>query len=221
MFDKIVGRIKSIFGSVPVHAAATYKEAFELAVAFTNSKGFVLDSDKGDVQYHALVEELAGALSEQNAQYKARGLDPLVAFGGDCGNVHVQVLKYIQKYYPYTDANLVMGEVSIGQDGFSFDQATFLKWQETGAPEILDCHVWIAIGSDYIVDCTLGTYINTRIVKSSSSKACGGVICGSPNDLKIIKINGLAHIDPIGFNKVIYRPVAIGLSALEAIGPRS
>ncbi|KAB0317173.1 MULTISPECIES: hypothetical protein [Vibrio diabolicus subgroup] len=201
----------------------SYEDLIVEAEGFTREQGFAFDTTKRGSSLddlETLVTELANILAgDVIPVYKMNGFhDVATRFGGDCGNVHVAILSFIQKYYPSVNANLTVGEfVTDGESQFPFNQEKCLEWLKNGAPEILDCHTWITIDDNIILDCTVGTYVNTRL---SDSKTFGGIVWGKMGELNVTRISNFEHKDPHDINGISYHPVILGMSAFSKFAPR-
>lgn len=201
-----------------------FSTSFNHAIGFTLGRNMQLDTERDllsqPYQPEAisnLTKELAGALQEQLDASKRHGYDPMVRFGGDCGNVHFLALSFIQKYYPDLPANLTIGEIRFNREAkFSFSEDKFLRWQKA-RPNLLDCHVWVTVGCDTIVDLTVGTYINDRILKSTKF---GGIFHGSPGQLIWNPIVGVENQMP-DTSSLEYLPVVLGRKAFLSIVPKA
>ena len=89
------------------------------------------------------------------------------------------------------DANFTMGNVTIDENGgFAFSQKKFIDWVCSGHGSVFDCHSWVTVGKDHIIDATIATYINTR---RQGVMKFGGVLCGMPRSLKCIAIAQEPH----------------------------
>lgn len=169
----------------------TYDQLFEESKKFTSHNNLTLDTiveGQSKINLQNLIYDLTTLISDFTEKYKAYGFDPITRFGGDCGNVHFSVINFIKDNYPSIQANITIGDISIGnQTHFPFNQKKCLAWLKKGSPEIFDCHAWITINNDYILDCTIGTYINTRIdpecEKNKENNLYGGLIHGQENHL--------------------------------------
>ena len=198
-----------------------YKYKFIHAINFTRNKKFKPDCSaicgKLPANVERIPEEIASMIPEILQTYANLGYTPLISFGGDCGNVHVSILKYIQKNYPNIPANLTIGEVNIGRAAyFKFTESKFIHWLKE-KPEILDCHTWITIGRDTILDATLPTYINTRL---DNTQKIGGVLFGLHGKFEIANVPHMVNLSPcIRGGGIRYEPTAVGYAAFQAIAP--
>ena len=205
-----------------------YEDLFKKAVTFTAEQKFTLDShtvSDCEESVSRLITEVSNILVNEIPKYHDYGFDPIVRFGGDCGNIHYAILNFIKSHYPSVSANMTIGEVSVSnQSGFEFDQAKCIEWLENGSPQVLDCHAWITINNDYILDCTIGTYINTRIdsdyEKNKTKNLFGGLIFGNVDNLQRIAFYGLRDKAPQDYLDVKYNPVILGIEAFSALAPR-
>lgn len=208
--------------------SGAYVNLFEKAKSFTAEQNFTLDSNSirdCEESISQLITEISHILVNEIPKYLEHGFNPIVRFGGDCGNIHYAILNFIKNYYPTISANITIGEVSVSnQSGFEFDRAKCIAWLKNGSPHVLDCHTWITINNDYILDCTIGTYINTRIDPDSdtnkSENLFGGLIFGNVDNLQHIAFHGLSDKTPQDYLKLKYSPVILGLEALSALAPR-
>ncbi|BBQ86653.1 TPA: hypothetical protein I9Y23_004728 [Kluyvera ascorbata] len=205
----------------------TYRHLFEDAKIFTIEKQFSLDSypmNDCEANVSDLIEELSGLFFEYTKNYLNHNFNPIIKFGGDCANVHLQILCFINEYYRSISANITIGEVLLSEQlGFKFNQDRCIEWLEHGSPPIFDSHAWITINNDYILDCTIGTYINTRIDPDSatnkSEELYGGLIFGHADNLQHIAFSNLKGKTPQEYLKIKYTPVIIGKSALYMLAP--
>ncbi|MGZ0753333.1 hypothetical protein [Kluyvera sichuanensis] len=206
----------------------TYRNLFEDAKKFTIEKQFPLDSypmNDCEANVSELVKELSGLFFDYTNNYLNHNLNPIITFGGDCANVHFQILRFINDHYRSISANITIGEVLLSEQlGFKFNQNKCVEWLENGIPPIFDCHAWITINNDYILDCTIGTYINTRTAPDSainkSEELYGGLIFGHADNLQHIAFRNLKGITPKEYFKIKYTPVILGKTALNKLGPR-
>lgn len=225
MINKIIDFFKNKFRSAN---DVTYGSLFEGAKNFTTEKGFSLDSQTisdCETSVSELIEELSGLFYDFTSKYHDHNFDPVVKFGGDCANVHLKILDFIKNYYPSVSANITIGGVLLSEGaGFKFDQDKCIEWLENGSPKIFDSHAWITINNDYILDCTIGTYINTRIApdcnNNRSEELFGGLIFGNVDNLQHIAFSNLKGKMPQEYLKIKYTPVILGMKALYAIAPR-
>lgn len=209
-----------------------YTKKFDTAIKFTEDMNFNLDSnldskkvfDEENSSIGELINEISGLVAQEVKSYKNYGFEqPIMRFGGDCGNVHKSVIEFIKKHYKI-NANLTIGEIKINNNTyFSFNQDKCTQWLNGKKPEVFDAHTWITINNDYILDLTIGTYINTRIApnKESNSKCefFGGIFHGKHGMLKYKAFDKLKNIEPKNTN-LIYSPVILGSSALLTLAPR-
>jgi hypothetical protein len=199
-----------------------YSQSLSRAIQFTAEQNFELDSDRNAIGapydmklIHNLVQEIADMFEGHFETYKSAAVDPIVQFGGECGNIHCDVLDFMHRYYPDLLANLTIGEVRFSRDAmFAFSEEKYLQWLQA-RPKQLDCHVWITVGHSAIIDATIGTYINDRRLKS---KILGGVFCGNPKQLSwypvLLGENRCPDVSTLD-----YLPVILGRKALFAAGP--
>ncbi|SUY92833.1 Uncharacterised protein [Buttiauxella agrestis] len=227
MINKIIAIFKGKFLNAK---SATYEELFEVAKTFTKGKSYSLDSptksSSSETSVSTLLKELSDLLGKYQSNYNHPDYTPVYLFGGDCANIHINILNYIQKYYSDISANITIGGVLLsGQQGFQFSQDKCNEWLENGSPEIFSCHAWITIDNDYILDCTIGTYINTRIDPAKddniSQNAYGGLTFGKVDNLQHIAISNLKGKRPPEDIKIEYNPVILGEEAFEVIVPKS
>lgn len=202
---------------------STYSQALDRAIEFTSEQNFGLDRNRDAMRnpynpkcLHELVQEVANMFEGHFQTYRSAGVDPVVQFGGECGNIHCDVLDFIHRHYPELPANLTIGEVRFSRDAmFTFSEEKYLQWLHC-RPKLLDCHVWITIGHSAIIDATIGTYINDRRLKS---KFLGGVFCGNPEELSWYPILPGENRRPDA-STLDYLPIIIGQKALlAAAGP--
>lgn len=201
-----------------------FSESFKNAVCFTLDRNLNLDTERHSLNKSYQLEdisrltlEIGAGLQEQFSYYERQDYDPIVRFGGDCGNVHLLVLNFIQKNFPDLPANLTIGEVRFDTETrFSFSEEKFLGWREN-RPRLLDCHVWITVGNSAIVDATIGTYINNRILKSTK---LGGIFYGRPGQLTWNPIVRADNQMP-GTSSLEYLPVVLGREAFLSIVPKA
>ncbi|MFN3357435.1 MAG: hypothetical protein ACK418_15705 [Pseudomonas sp.] len=224
MSNILVGALKFLFKETRKQLISIfYRGSLESSICFTRERGYVLDCDM-DLRYVHLVKDVADFLPQSVSMFERLGLVPVVAYGGHCVNIHIGVINFIREKYPDVVANLVVGEVSVDKSIFKFNQAKFLEYINGNGSEISDFHAWINIDSDFIIDCTFGTYINTRLTEpceeTQVESSYGGVIYGVPSDLKIMKIEGLKSFTPSNYSRIIYTPVVVGVGALMAVAPR-
>lgn len=212
-FNKSLFRHK--YKSLSEYSAALYS-----AQDFTTNKGFRIDSliaSNVDIEsFKIAVSDIANGFDEQITFYQTQGRDVYNALGGDCGNIHKLILKYIKQYYSSLPVNITIGEVKIDENNdFSFGRDKFCSWL-VKKPDILDCHVWLTIGDEYILDATIGTYINTRIDKTA---AFGGICYGKPGHLMWQTIANKENRTPDQIQGVKFSPIVLGESALDACAP--
>ena len=118
----------------------SYESLFEKAQSFTIEQNFTLDSPKisqNNESLPQLINEISAILVSEIPKYKKAGFDPIVRFGGDCGNIHFAILNFINKYYKNISANITVGEIKFSNEkSFDFNQAKCLEWLAKGSPQI-------------------------------------------------------------------------------------
>ena len=203
-----------------------YHELLSAAVQFTEKEGLPPDSHlvnfnqiqkcPEDTSVKKIAAEVAQGLDEQIRRYRSVNDRAHLRLGGDCGNIHMLVIKYCKKLYPDTPVNLTIGGVIIqGRTIFSFTMEQFHQWRKN-KPKIFECHAWVTVGTSYIIDATLGTYMNTRL---RESKHFGGILYGKPGKLVVIPIANEPHLHPERLDAIRYHPIVLGLHALSACAP--
>ncbi len=199
-----------------------YSAAFYLAKEFSTQKGFPIDSNVSSYVDNGLlcraVRDITTGFAEQLNFYRHQKRDPYNALGSDCGNIHQRILAYIKEDLCYSalPINLTIGEVKIDEkNSFVFTREKFCSWLDE-KPEILDCHVWLTIGDEYILDATIGTYINTRI---GDAAAFGGIIYGKHGDFMVQHIAGESAMTPHQIQSIEFSPIVLGDAALLACAP--
>ncbi|HHR6128575.1 TPA: hypothetical protein ACS72K_000129 [Providencia alcalifaciens] len=225
MMKKIINFFKNEFRD---SNSAAYEDLFEDAKKFTMERGFSLDScaiSDCETSVSELVKELSGLFYEFIPNYHVHGFEPIMRFGGDCANVHFAIFQFIKKHYPSISANITIGQALLSDhSGFYFNQDKCIEWLTYGSPEIFDAHAWITINNDYILDCTIGTYINTRFDpehnKNRSANLFGGLIFSNVDNLQHIPFVNLKGKTPQEYLKIKYTPIILGEKALEKLAPR-
>jgi len=227
----MISRIFKLFKKQEASEVAkvdVYKNLFKMAQTFTKKKKFNLDYQEQNTcedVVRDLVNKISKILAKDISNYPQHGFDPIVRFGGDCGNIHYAILNFIKQHYPNICANITVGEASISnQLIFKFNQNKCIDWLENGSPQVLDCHTWITINNDYILDCTIGTYINTRIdsnhEQNKEDSLYGGIIFGIVDKLEHVTIKSLEQKTPQNYRNVEYFPIILGLEAFIALAPK-
>lgn len=227
MFGNILKKLKK--KEIPETAKIDqYEDLFQKAQDFTVKNQFNLDSQtqstcEGSVSQ--LISEISDILVNEIPKYQQQGFDPIVSFGGDCGNIHFAIINFIKQHYPNICANITVGGVLISnQPDFKFDQSKCIEWLQNGSPQVLDCHTWITINNNYILDCTIGTYINTRVddnhAQNRKNNVYGGLIFGSEDELEHVAFKGLGAKTPQDYLNMKYSPVILGIEAFTALAPR-
>lgn len=203
----------------------TYEDHLQCAIAFTQSEGLRLDAPiygnpTNNAQLLGIVDFISTGLDEQLAHYRAQKNNVPMALGGDCGNVHFLIARYIQKKYAGLEANFVLGNVSVdGAGGFEFSQEKFKSWRRKGGHgDMYDCHSWITFGDGVILDATIATWVNTR---QYSTKALGGILYGMPGALSCIPIAGEQHEGIPATTNIKYTPIALGIEAFLSVAQKS
>lgn len=205
-----------------------YKVNFLNAVKFTESKNFSLDSKTitslDNTNLMELIKEISELIPKELNTF-GDGNQAIINFGNNCGNVHFPIVSYIKEYHPNIMVNLTMGSVLADNEiGFDFNERVFCNWITGDKPKILDCHTWITINNNIILDFTIGTYLNTRevknVLKETSCHAYGGVIYGNPSNLKHCKLPMKPSMLPEKLSQLKYRPVVLGKLAFSAASPR-
>ncbi len=207
-----------------------YSTKFHDAIKFTESKQFNLDSNTtctlDNDSLKKLVEEISSLIPNEIHKFNY-GNGEIVNFGGGCGTVHPAIVCYIKQWHPNVMVNLTMGSVQTDDEvSIDFNQEKFCCWISGNKPETLDCHVWITINDNIIIDTTIGTYLNTRASKNNlkpfQQHAYGGVIYGHPKNLKYHSIaNVTTNKQPDNFTKLKYIPVVIGETAFLEAAPKN
>ncbi len=195
-----------------------YSDVLSEAVDFSRSQGLKLDSSPSEATCEPLVakaaHEIAAGLYEQINLHRERGHDPYMAIGGDCGNVHLLIAGFLLENYPMLTPNLVMGSVILRQqEAFNFSQKKFIEWRQSGYGDIFDCHAWVSIGQNWIIDATVGTWVHTR---PGPGGAFGGVLYGSPSFLKRVPIPNEKDAEQ-SLTDIMYRPVVLGVEAFSLV----
>ncbi len=195
-----------------------YSEALVKAMQFTQSQGLELDSACSEeictTSVESAIQEIASGLYDQIDLYRKQDRDPYMAFGGDCGNVHLVISRFLSKNYPKLSPNLVMGAVAFNQqESFNFSQEKFIDWKKRGYGDLFDCHAWVSLGQSWIIDATIGTWVHTR---QGPGQAFGGILYGDPSSLKSLSISKENHVEQslIGIS---YRPVVVGVNAFTLV----
>ena len=206
-----------------------YDEEFELALGFSSTLNFAADSRISSFEenrVNELAEELANITSEFLNQYPSMGFkDVITRFGGDCATVHFSILQFIKQYYSDLPVNITLGEVSYNSGTyFNFNEDKCKDWMTNGSPRVFDCHAWITIGRDIIIDVTIGTYVNTRIDSDKSNNVAedifGGIVFGRHDNFKCIPISGVSGKIPEKLNSLKYSPVVIGAESINRLAPK-
>lgn len=183
--------------------------------------GFALDSEGlavAEPNLEALVSELSNLIPEILDALANAGRDPVREFGAQCANTHIAVLNFIKENYAALCPNLTIGEFGIDSETlYSFSRNKFKEWLIT-PPEIVECHTWITLGSESIIDCTGPTYLQTRV---NSLSSLGGIAYGKAGNLAFaaIQTSNYSHSN-VGTRGLRYLPIAVGAAALHAIAPK-
>lgn len=202
-----------------------YEKAFIEACRYSEKNGFDIDSEshpKSISRLQDLLSKMIDIPADKLITYSLDGLNPVKAFGSDCGNVHYFVTNWINKYYPDISANIVIGQINYkNRCLFEFNQEKYKRWQSGDKEKNFDCHAWINIGSNIILDLTIGTYLNTRcsLLKNQNikHKKYGGIFYRSPLHELIIPLSGVNHRQPREINRLDYKPVLVGCEAVKCI----
>ena len=203
----------------------SYLIQFNKALKFTESRNFTIDSNNlnepTQEQITSLISNLSKIINQKMIQElfekSNNNHDEISNLGSSCGTVHAAVLQEIKNNHRNLNANITIGDVALNNEiYFKFDQERCCRWLDGEIPPILDCHVWITIGKDFILDCTIGTYINTRLAKD---KIYGGIIYGNPSSLNYQKFIYLNNKEPSNLNELIYNPTILGVDALVKLAP--
>lgn len=195
-----------------------YSDAFSEAVKFNRSQRLKFDSNPSEVtcelQVAIAAQEIANGLYDQINRHRIHDRNPFMAIGGDCGNVHDLIARFLLENYPELSPNLVMGSVTLNQqEPFNFSQEKFIDWSQKGYGEIFDCHAWVSLGQNWIIDATIGTWVHTR---QGPGEAFGGVFYGSPSSLKSVPIANEKHVEQ-SLVGIRYRPIVLGLEAFSLV----
>jgi hypothetical protein len=195
-----------------------YSDVFSKAVDFTLSQRLKLDSSLSEATSERLVaeatHEIAGGLQEQINLHRELGRDPYKAIGGDCGNVHLLIARFLLEEYPRLTPNLVMGSVVLNQqEAFNFSQEKFIEWRQNGYGDIFNCHAWVSLGQNWIIDATVGTWVHTRL---GPGGAFGGVLYGPPSSLKRVPIANEKDAEQ-SLTGIMYSPVVLGVEAFSLV----
>jgi hypothetical protein len=205
-----------------------YAKSYDNACSYSQGNGFDMDSvnhPESIERLQLLISELIDITANEFTTYSSRGFNPVMKFGSDCGNVHFSVTNFINKYYPDISANLVIGKVNYkNRCLFDFNREKSERWASGDKSDILDCHTWVNIGDNIILDCTIGTYLNTRcsLLKNQhiKHKRYGGIYYRSPLEELCMPISGANHRSPRAMKNLEYKPVLVGCAALECIAPK-
>lgn len=207
-----------------------YLIAFEQSREFSRKKNFSTNQNKilSDYVFDAcLIEEISSLIYYDLKKYLNDRLNnPIMIYGSDCGNVHLALLKYIVSKYPSINVELTLGKVAIkNRVIFDFSREKFSSWSNSKPEGLLDAHVWITINDVYIIDCTIGTYLNTRcdINKDINIKNnfFGGIIFGKNTELEFMEIKNLNNLKPKYFCDLEYTPVIIGHDLTRILPPHN
>ena len=158
--------------------------------------------------------------------YKDKGFNPIERFSIECGNVYYFILDFIQKYYPSISANLTLGNISKeGIKILDLTQSKCLNWLKNGTlEESLRFHTWLTIGDNYIIDCTIGTFINIHISqnkrKNLKDDMYGGLIYGIEGNLDVLPFQQLNNNAPNDISNIQYIPIIMGREAFIALAPK-
>lgn len=195
-----------------------YSDAFSDAMEFSRSQGLKLDSNPSEVTCEILAakaaQEIANGLYDQIDNYRKIGCNPYMAIGGDCGNVHLLIANFLLKEYPKLSPNLVMGSVALNQkESFNFSEEKFIDWRQRGYGDVFDCHAWVSLGQNWIIDATICTWMHTR---RGPGGAFGGILYGSPSSLKCVPITNEKHVEQ-SLTGIRYRPVVLGVDAFSLV----
>lgn len=195
-----------------------YSDAFGEAMEFNRSLGLKLDSNPSEATCEPLVakavDEIAHGLYEQINHHRKVGHNPYMAIGGNCGNVHFLIAKFLLKEYPRLSPNLVMGSVALNQqEPFNFSQEKFIDWKQRGYGELFDCHAWVSLGLNWIIDATIGTWAHTR---QGPGDAFGGILYGPPSSLKTVQISDEKHVEQ-SLTGIRYKPIVLGVEAFSLV----
>ncbi|WP_295751654.1 hypothetical protein [Undibacterium sp.] len=213
----MINAIKRLFSKKMKNSYCSFLES---AYKFTAMQNFSPDKEivtwADEEKLKVIVEEIANLMHLPIQAFHNDGFNPIVKLGGECGNIHFFVLQHIKKFHSSVPVNLTIGEVRTeGNASFSFDENKFKAWL-TERPEILDCHVWITIGREFIIDATIGTYLNTR---AESIKKYGGILYGRPENLSYINIPKVENLKPRKMTRLEFRAVVLGEKAFKACAP--
>ncbi len=162
-----------------------------------------------------IARKVAHGLYDQIKQYRSRNQNVHMSLGGDCGNVHYLIARFIRANYKDVDANLTMGNVTIDENGgFEFSEKKFLDWVSSGHGSVFDCHSWVTVGKDHIIDATIATYVNTRRL---GVMKFGGVLYGMPGLLECVPIAQEPHQALPNGTTIAFEPVVLGESAFLSV----
>ena len=181
-----------------------YQKKIKNAEAFTRRKGlykYPLSSYQLiDSSVQNLVDEISKTIQNEVQKFDNTQISNAENFGQQCANVHYSLLKFIKDFYTDLNAQLTIGGVGFGsQTIYKLDETTFNNCIDNNIKPIpLNCHVWITIGNNIIIDATLGTNLITK----SNKNSYGGIIYGYEGNLKWIKIDGVENIMPDKFNSL-------------------
>ncbi|AMT98240.1 MULTISPECIES: hypothetical protein [Psychrobacter] len=206
----------------------TYEQSFNDAIKFTIDKGFScnLNSSKSNKQaLSELISEISVIFANETSMYEKEGFNPIERFSIDCGNVHYAILNFIENNYPSINANITVGDVFVGKNQpFPFNESKCADWLINGIPKSLDFHTWITIDDDYILDCTIGTYINIRTSlhkeKNLKDNIYGGLIYGNEGNLAGTSFKSLNSKVPKEISDIKYIPIVIGRKAFLALAAK-
>ncbi|WP_126969126.1 hypothetical protein [Xanthomonas sp. BRIP62411] len=163
-----------------------------------------------------VADEVALAVPSHLKLYNGTNEEKLHQFGGNCGNVHLLVLNFLKKNYPTVPVNITIGSFTPARSNeLDFSQKRFKAWLKE-KPDVLDCHVWLTIGTGFVLDLTLATYINTR---RSKCQQWGGTLAGDHDSIEVVGHPEMQTACPKFGGRLCYHPVALGQDALRKIGP--
>jgi hypothetical protein len=197
-----------------------YKENFEDSIKYSGKDYFYDDMGKitcaEKSTYFLIMEAAKNYFTEQFfleiGAVSGTG-SPVLTFGTQCANVHGTLIKYLMRIFPGVSFHLTLGGVEAGEVGFPYTKDDFI-YDLKQRPNKVRGHVWITCGGEYVIDLTLGTYIENATNKSDKY---GSIIYGFPGHLEASDFPRMPNA--VVPTDLIYQPVAVGSDAILAVSP--
>jgi hypothetical protein len=199
-----------------------YKWQLYTANRYTKKLGYAQNNNSKNIEFSSRIQDLINELSvlisrDYIPNLEKTGYVPLDQYRQDCGNVHSNILPFIENYYPELSPTLTIGSVYFqGTPLYKFNKKLLKSHQELGD---FNTHVWITLGNDIVMDCTISSHLNINVYgRNTFGPILFGKIGGNFNFKGLSDINSYILKD---YSGLVYKPVISGPEALNRFMPKT